>query len=209
MSYGSFNEINPVDLQVLLRTWSEKTSSELNCIKVGIIDTFNPITQTATIQITTKRQVDIKSLDPNDPPILVDYPLLLDCPIVLPGGFNSGLTFPDVVGSECLILFNDREIDNWYISGNVQPLTSLRMHDLSDGFALLRPRSIPKAIANYDVLNSVWFQGDTNIKIGLLGAEINALITNISGEVNIAGNLVVEGNIIVGGDFIVSGGSFD
>lgn len=185
---GNFREINPPELQVLLREHQEGIASVLNCIKVGIIQEFNPAVQTCTIQLTTKRQIGLNSLDPNASPILIDYPLLLDCPLIINGGLNSGITFPDIVGSECLVLFNDREMDNWFTASGVQSFTSLRMHDLSDGFALLRPRSLPNVISDYDTTNVVLYNGIKNIKITPSRVEIN-------GDLIINGDLVVTGEI--------------
>lgn len=74
----------------------------------------------------------------------VELPLLLDCPIIFPTGGGYTLTFPLVAGDEVLVLFASRCIDNWLVqegdtgpSGHSRSQAEVRMHDLSDGFALV------------------------------------------------------------------------
>ncbi|MCL9653139.1 hypothetical protein L2088_00345 [Pseudomonas protegens] len=73
-------------------------------------------------------------------------PLLLDCPVQFPAGGGCTLTFPVAKGDECLVVFSSRCIDAWWQSGGIQVQAELRMHDMSDGFALLGFRSLPRMI---------------------------------------------------------------
>lgn len=75
----------------------------------------------------------------------VQMPLLLDCPIVWPGGGGYVLTFPLAIGDEGLVVFGSRCIDAWWQQGGVQPQAEIRMHDLSDGFFIPAPMSKSKA----------------------------------------------------------------
>lgn len=70
--------------------------------------------------------------------------LLLDVPVLFQGGGGYTLTFPIVAGDEALIVFSSRCLDAWWQSGGVQVQAELRMHDLSDGFALVGLRSLPR-----------------------------------------------------------------
>lgn len=78
----------------------------------------------------------------------VKMPLLVDCPVVFPSGGGFSLTFPIAAGDECLVVFASRCIDAWWQSGGVQPQADLRMHDLSDGFVIVGPRSQANRISN-------------------------------------------------------------
>lgn len=78
----------------------------------------------------------------------IALPILLDCPIVFPSGGGFTLTFPIAVGDECLVIFASRCIDGWWQQGKVQPQAEFRMHDLSDGFVLVGPKSLPSVIKN-------------------------------------------------------------
>jgi hypothetical protein len=77
----------------------------------------------------------------------VELPLLVDCPVQFPAGGGCTLTFPVKDGDECLVVFSSRCIDAWWQSGGIQVQPELRMHDLSDGFALLGFRSLPRVIS--------------------------------------------------------------
>jgi hypothetical protein len=61
--------------------------------------------------------------------------------VCFPRGGGCTLTFPVAAGDEALIVFSSRCIDAWWQSGGVQVQAELRMHDLSDGFAILGPFS--------------------------------------------------------------------
>ncbi len=71
-------------------------------------------------------------------------PLLVKCPVVFPGGGGYTLTFPIAAGDEVLVVFASRCIDAWWQSGGVQAQIELRAHDLSDGFAVPEPFSVPR-----------------------------------------------------------------
>mgnify|MGYP003385658434 CR=1 FL=1 len=91
----------------------------------------------------------------------VDMPVCVDCPIMFPGGGGFTLTFPIAVDDECLLIFANRCIDNWWAYGGLQKQTELRMHDLSDGFALVGVRSTPRVLE--DVSSSaVELRSDNN-----------------------------------------------
>ena len=78
----------------------------------------------------------------------VNLPVLPDVPVVFPRGGGCTLTFPIQVGDECLVIFSSRCIDGWWQSGGIQLPMDLRMHDLSDGFAILGPQSQTRKIEN-------------------------------------------------------------
>ncbi len=78
----------------------------------------------------------------------VDLPLLVNVPICFPRGGGYAITFPLQVNDEVLIVFASRCIDGWWQSGGIQTAPEFRMHDLSDGFAVLAPTSQPFRLDN-------------------------------------------------------------
>lgn len=141
----SLQPINPPSLKVLLDAVSNQVKREINCVRVGQIQSYDATKQEATVKIA---QQQVTSTQPDGTRTLSEFPLLLRCPVVYPSGGGFTLTFPIAAGDECLILFNDREIDNWVTSGAGQAPTTARMHDLSDGFALVGVRSNPRALTS-------------------------------------------------------------
>lgn len=97
---------------------------------------------------TCEIQPAIKALIRNEVGVesWVNLPPLVDCPVVFPSGGGFVLTFPINPGDEALVVFASRCIDAWWQSGGVQVQAELRMHDLSDGFVLVGPRSQAKRI---------------------------------------------------------------
>lgn len=110
--------------------------------------------------------------------ITKDYPLLVDCPVYILHGGAFKLTFPIAVGDDCSILFNDRDIDNWFASGQSVALASSRLHSMSDGIALIGLYSDLNGIPDYDTSHALLSNGDT--KLGISAGKV--LATNSAGK---------------------------
>jgi hypothetical protein len=76
----------------------------------------------------------------------VDLPPCVDVPVQFPAGGPFVLTFPVAAGDECLLVFSERAIDFWWDRGGVQQPSEVRMHDLSDAFAIVGVSSKPRFI---------------------------------------------------------------
>ena len=137
----------------------------------GIVQSFDPVAMTCEIQpaVQGKRREEDGSI------ALVNLPLLLDCPVIFPHAGDCSLTFPVRQGDECLVLFSCRAIDLWWQSGGVQPPVEVRMHDLSDGFALVGVYSQPNVIPNVST-SAVQLRSND----GQAFMEINPATHNIS-----------------------------
>lgn len=132
----------------------------------------------------------------------VNLPKLVDVPIVFPSAGGFTLTLPIKPGDEVLVVFSSRCIDSWWQSGGIQEVAEGRMHDLSDGFAIPGPRSIPNALTG---ISSTGAQlrneaGTTYVEISADG-KIKLVSPS---EIDITGNLKVTGNIVATGE--VTGG---
>lgn len=127
----------------------------------------------------------------------VNYPLLTDCPIVFPGGGNFVITLPIAEGDEVLVVFASRCIDSWWQNGGTdnQPM-EVRMHDLSDGFVIPGPRSIPKAVSSVS---------EDSVQIRTLDGA-SYIEIDATGKINLVGNVEITGNLNVSGTVIGAGG---
>lgn len=103
----------------------------------GIVNSYDIKTQTVTVRPTIMGVLQGERKE---------IPLLLDVPVYFPGGSNCAITYAVNPGDECLVVFADSSIDGWFLRGDVQEAFTNRKHDLSDGFALVGFRSLPKAI---------------------------------------------------------------
>lgn len=134
------------DLRRTLMALKDEIFYSLNCIQVGRLVAFDPLTQQATIQLLIKRVVQ---------GVPVDYPLLVNCPAFVYSGGAFTVTVPYQPGDPCMVLFCDRDIDNWFVSGQGAEPNSPRAHDLSDGFALLGFRPLTQPVLNFPMTQAV------------------------------------------------------
>ena len=111
---------------------------ELHTSLPGIIKSFDAKTQTATVQPAINR-IWVDDGGGGSIPI----PLCSNVPVQFPRGGGYVLTFPVTPGDECLLVFAERAIDNWWANGGNQDPAEFRMHDYSDGFAILGFASVP------------------------------------------------------------------
>jgi len=118
----------PPDLDDVLLELKNEIFANINCVQIGKIEKVNS-NQTVEILIQVKRRVS------GD--IISDYPLLADCPYFVLSGGGAYIDMPIKKGDSCIILFNDRNIDNWWSTENVKEPADRRKHSLSDGIALV------------------------------------------------------------------------
>jgi hypothetical protein len=126
--------------------------------------------------------------------VIIDLPLLVDVPICYYRGGGFAITVPLSVGDEVLVIFASRCIDAWWQSGGVQPQAELRMHDLSDGFAVLAPVSQPRKLAGVSptALELRALSGTAKITIAQNAITLNAPTITVSGSLTINGGAYVD-----------------
>lgn len=134
----------------------------------------------------------------------ITMPPLLDVPLVFPSAGGFSLTLPIKAGDEVLVVFASRCIDAWWQNGGIQQPMELRMHDLSDGFAIPGPRSQPKVVSGISADNArlVNDEGTTYLEITPDG-KINLVApggVEITGDVEITGAVNVTGTIVATGE---------
>ena len=100
-------------------------------------------------------------------------------PIFMKGG-SSYTAHPIAVGDYCLLIVTERCYDRWYKGQDFMPPAEYRMHDYSDGFALV-------GICN---------------EAGLI--DIPSVIQQ-TGDANLDGNITHQGNMTQTGDNTLTG----
>ena len=191
----------PADLTQIQEISNSNTAQEMNCVRIGVIQEFYPENLTAQVRLVDKM---LTGLNPDGSQILKEYP-----PIYAKVCYcNPFCTFPLTLGMECIVLFNDRELETWFINGGSNIQAYPRMHDLTDAIAIVGIRSLPQMIQILtDCLHLFYGQSDIQLKaeqtvlnspqIDLNGTNaINATGATITFEgntVNINGNLVING----------------
>lgn len=108
-----------------------------NAVQLGTIQSYNNTKNTAQVSINFKRLLptgDVK-----------EYPVLVDCPVFILSGGDCNISMPITQGDQCIILFNDRDIDNWFYSGAVDVPATGRAHSISDALILVGVRNLTTA----------------------------------------------------------------
>lgn len=126
------NRVYPASEPTLsdLLAWHKRdVKHSINCVMVGKINEFQASKNTATIKIMSK----MSFIDGE----VLEYPLLTDCPVFTLQGGGSYLNMPVSAGDYCIVLFNDRSLDDWWVSGDAKAPNIIHTHSLSDGIALV------------------------------------------------------------------------
>lgn len=134
-------------LESTLQTLKQNILYSYNWHRIGMIQGFNTEKQTATIQLVDSRT----NVNSDGSLSYLQYAPLINVPVIIDMGLKGGITKPINVGDFCLVLFNDRDIDNWYKNGTInQPLATSRSHSLSDGIAYVGLHSSTNPIQDYN-----------------------------------------------------------
>lgn len=161
----------------------------LQCHHVCTIQSFDPARQVATATVNYKKTRYERQLDGTYTPVHLDYPPLVDCPVIFPGGGGGVLTFPVGPGDECLAIFNDRDMDNWFNGQPTAPNNTGRLHSFADAFLLVGPRSTPNAVINFNGSATELRTVDGTVKVSVSSSGVNVTagaakvtITNAAGQ---------------------------
>lgn len=178
------------DAEESLRLAMEGQQAKLWTALPGIVTAVDLVKQTVSVQPAIQGEWTA----PDGTVSAVDLPLLVDVPVVWPRAGGFAITFPIVINDEVLVIFSSRCLDAWWQQGGVQPQAEPRMHDLSDGFAILAPTSQPKK------LSAVQTDG-MEMRTEDRGTYIRLTV----GTIFIKGNIVHEGNVNQTGNTLRTG----
>ncbi|ASN17760.1 translation initiation factor IF-2 [Pantoea ananatis] len=181
-----------------MKVLSNTIFSMLRVSMPGIIESFDPIACTCSVQPALKGQGADALGNMKSAPL----PVLVDVPVIFPRGGGCTITFPVKAGDECLVVFSDRCIDFWWQNGGVQEPVDPRQHDLSDAFAFVGPQSQAQKISGISTTSVQVRTDDGSSFIELMqGGNVN--ITTQLLTVN--GNVQVNGTVTSTGDQVAKG----
>lgn len=138
-----FHMASKPDLHSAVDIAGNKSALDFNCMRIGIVQQFHPEDLTVSVLIANK--VDSKQLY-NGTQETRNYAQIRAKVCFC----NPFITNEVNEGDECVILFSDREIESWFVNGDVNPVAYPRMHDLTDAVAILGIRSLPNMITILD-----------------------------------------------------------
>lgn len=145
--------------RLAMESWQARMWTALPCV----VQAFPSASGIGSMLLDAQPTIAATYLDATGKLQVLQMPLLINVPVVFPGGGGVSLTFPIQKGDECLVVFTSRCLDAWWQLGAAPaPNPGLvppdaRMHNLSDGVAFVGLRSNPRAYApdpNYAQLRS-------------------------------------------------------
>jgi hypothetical protein len=177
----SIDKYMPPQLDTLLNSLKSEIFSTINCIQIGKISKVTSGSQTVEVQI------QMRSLSEDGESIA--YPVLVDCPYFVLQGGAAYIDMPISIGDYAIVLFNDRDIDNWWSTANVADPNSRRKHSLSDGIAFvgINPKTTVRSL---DGTNLRFFGPEIhlngNSKTFVTHAELNTALQTFVTALNAA-----------------------
>ena len=156
----------------------------MNCVKIATVVSFDKDKMTACCKVNNKRLYQLKQ-DGNQ--ILKDYPLIY-AKVHFFGWSDIGACYPIKPGMEGMLLFNDRELETWFLTSDGGNLAYDRCHDLSDAIFICGLHSQPKIplLPFIEACLHIYYQGSdiqikdesitTNTKENTLNAETSDTI---------------------------------
>lgn len=191
-----------LELSRVIYLAQQGTFARLNCHNVGRIVNFNAETQTVDVELMILKQFKNRTIIP---------PLLTDVPLIMLGAGGGHITMPNPVGTICILLFMDRNIDAFLETGEAYaPLTS-RMHDFTDCVALTTFKTLVNPLTEYDekavtiineeiieeVKNQSYIKvyGDS-VQIKTMQGEATSAAINVTDKINLENNTQNLANLI-------------
>ncbi len=194
---------NEPELKDLLSLHQKNILLNFSAHHTATIQSFDASNQTATATINYTKTF----LRPNAQgvygPVQVEYPVITDAPVIFLGGGTGALTFPVAQGDECLVLFNDRDLDNWFQGSSGAAVATSRLHSFSDGIILVGLRSLPNVLASFseDAIELRTLSGNAKVAIANDGSNVKVTAPTITLEVNSAGKLKITNGT---GEFVAA-----
>jgi len=178
-------------LDDLFNIFKKQIMLDLNCHAVGTIQSFDSDNQTAQVSFNyTKtyfvRNESTKQYQQNEQIL----PILQQVPIIFLNGGSFSLTFPIIQGDQCLVFFNDRDMDKWYGNetinndpNSVSPCNTVRLHSSADAIAIVGLHPLSYQIPNYDTAHALLQNGATQVGISATQARIANAATTLGAAI--------------------------
>lgn len=150
----------------------DSTLMNLHTSMPAIIMSYDADTRTVTAQPAIQRVfTDGEGL--SGP---MNLPPCVDVPVIFPGGGGYEITFPVKEGDECLLLFSERCIDSWFVSGEPNVPADYRQHDLSDAIAIVGLKSLAKVTPTDNAGMNI---GSTTNRISITDDDISITVNDV------------------------------
>lgn len=177
-------------------------------IIAGSIDDALTNLHTAAIAKVTKKNLTTINCKPVIARVVngekIELPEFVEVPPLFMQGSGSYTAYPINVGDYALLIFTERCFDNWYNGIDNEPPLQYRMHDYSDGLAIVGVNPLSSAINIPPHIRQV---GDTEqignyMRTGNMDHQGQYILT---GNKTQTGNFEITGNVTINGNLTVNG----
>ena len=159
----------------VLDRFKQSLLTQLNCVKVGKIKSFDSSTQTADIEID-------------------GYPQISGVPVSFICGANFSIQVPVQSGDSCIVLFCDGDLDNWVNGDGYIPAFSQDKHGLNGAIALLGITNLLTKVENYITSGiRIKYKG-SELELNDSGITINGNVT-VNGTIKSSGEITATGTL--------------
>lgn len=183
---------DPDNVDVILEAISSALGGMRICIP-GEVTAYDYKQQRASVQpaVQFKRRNGDDDVLENYIPALIE-----NCPVLHPSSGGYGSAMPVTIGTKGILLFADRGIDEWLLSGQTNSIAvDPRRFDVNDAIFLPAGRSFADPLKMPDPRNESWVQGldseasvkitfspDGKIKIGSPAVELLEQVSQIADQ---------------------------
>jgi Phage protein Gp138 N-terminal domain len=131
------------------------------------------------------------------------YPLVIDAPVLMLGGGLTQVSVPVAKGDPCLILFNDRDLNNWFSGARNAPVATARAHSFADAIALVGFSRTPLQSSTHMLMTN----GSAEVGVPSSGAAQVRIANQVTTLATALGSLItaIEGITVGPGSFNAGG----
>lgn len=130
-----------IDFNSVMELSQDAIMSRLNCHNIGRIIEFDPTNQLCTVELMQIKRFNDQYITPAP---------LTNVPLIICGSGGGHITMPNPVGTICILLFMDRNIDTFLETGESYVPPTTRMHDFTDCIALTTFKTLANPLTEYD-----------------------------------------------------------
>lgn len=193
-----------IDFNSVMQLSQDAIMSRLNCHNIGRIIEFDPTNQLCTVELMQIKRFNDQYITPAP---------LTNVPLIIYGSGGGHITMPNPVGTICILLFMDRNIDAFLETGESYVPPTTRMHDFTDCVALTTFKTLANPLTEYDekavtIMNEEIVEGiknksyikvyGDNVQIKTMQGEATSAAINVSNKINIENNLQNLAGLIQG-----------
>ena len=162
------------------------------------------LAKVTAVNVTTISVLPVINREVNG--VSIQLPEFIEVPPIFMQGGNSYTAYPIAVDDYCLLIITERCFDRWYEGQDFVNPAEFRMHDYSDGIALVGINPVSTAIpipstiqrvGDYTQTGDVVHVGNYDLEgdFDQLGDMTIVGDFKLTGEMHVTGNIICVGNI--------------